>query len=355
MDDKDSSVSTPEICGFSLEKSLRNGYSGRVFRGHHLKSNQSVVVKLIKKNTSWTVETNALSNLDHPNIIKMVGKRESNVQLPNRLRKKTFKKVTIQQICGISYDLYIGKLCPIREYGDCKIIAVHADTVDVELANVHVLAQEFAANGDFYTLLLHHNSFPEDIARTLVKPILQALNYAYETGISHRDIKLENILIMEDGVIKLGDWGLSGFQTRGRLCSTSCGTLGYMAPEMVCREQYDANKTDVWAVAVLLFSLCTGVRPYTEPQHRCKGKDDYSWRDKWLQAMLEGNWKVWWLVHARENPIVNKLSTELKDLFEDMFAKTEKRATLKDVMNHEWMRGPLVQNSKIVSLCQDYV
>lgn len=335
-----------EICGFSLEKMLNCGYSGKVVGGHHLESEQPVVVKLVKKITAWTVETNALSHLDHPNIIKMVGTREPNVQIPP-LNKQTFK---IRDLKNYNIDAYTAGTNFYLDSCEFQVVTEREDTVDA-VAVVHVLAQEFAANGDFYTLLMPHDSFPENIARTLVKPVVQALVYAYNQGISHRDIKLENILIMEDGVIKVGDWGLCGFQTRGRLCSSSVGTLGYMAPELLCRERYDANKTDVWALGVLLFSICTGVRPYGEPKQRRKKEGDNLWRDTWLSLMLNGKWKEWWWMHMHDAKNIENLSKDLKDLFENMFAEQEKRATLEHVLNHPWMNGPVVENHEIVSLC----
>merc|ERR1712159_705664 len=72
----------PSVCGqYSLEKSLQNGYSGKVFKGHYLDPEQHVpvVVKCCKKLSSWNTETRALQNLDHPNIIKLVGRPEANV------------------------------------------------------------------------------------------------------------------------------------------------------------------------------------------------------------------------------------------------------------------------------------
>lgn len=340
-------VPTPtpsEICGFSLEKMLNCGHSGKVFWGHHLESEQPVVVKLVKKMTSWTVETNALPHLDHPNIVKMVGTHESNV---HRSRKQTFKK---RDLKNYNIHSYTAGTNFHLDSCDFQVVTEREDTVDA-VAVVHVLAQEFAANGDFYTLLMHHDSFPENVARTLVKPVVQALDYAYKQGISHRDIKLENIFITEGGVVKVGDWGLCGFQTRGRLCSSSVGTLGYMAPELLCRERYNANKTDVWAVGVLLFSICTGVRPYGEPKQRKKHNGDDLWRDTWLSLMLNGKWKEWWWMHMHAAEHIKNLSKDLKDLFENMLAEQEKRATLEHVLDHPWMKGPVVENHEIVSLC----
>jgi serine/threonine protein kinase len=331
----------PSVCGkYSLEKSLQNGYSGKVFQGHYLKHDQQtpVVVKCCKKLSSWNTETRALERLNHPNIIKLVGTPEANVP-------------------ATDYTSSIGSSNATTNENQQRNRHLTPDSSPQRSSNlplIHVLAQELASNGDLYELLQGHGSFNETIARTIIKPVVEGLLYAYETnGVSHRDIKLENIFVAEDGTIKIGDWGLSGFDTKERYCSSSCGTLGYMAPEMVCREKYDANKTDVWAIAVVLFSLCTGVRPYSEPKSRRKNLNDMSWRDEWLGAMMSGKWKLWWMSHARTTPLIKNMSSELCDLFERMFhGDMDQRASLFEVLDHEWMAGPTCSKQQIVNLCR---
>ena len=132
-----------------------------------------------------------------------------------------------------------------------------------------------------------------------------------------------------------------------------------MAPEMVCREAYDSNKTDVWALAVVLFSLTTGVRPYAEPQARRKDLHDTNWRDEWLNAMITGRWKLWWSSHAKTTPTIRNMSSDLRDLLEKMFCgDSHLRASLLDVLNHPWMQGDgaeqEVTKHEIVKLCRGY-
>jgi len=326
----------PEINGFVLEKSLQNGYSGKVFLGYEKETNVPVVVKCCRKLSSWHTETKALSELQHENIIEMVGKPRSNV-----VDTSSVKTHRVSRRNAIGQE--------------------NRGSNGSSGAEVHVLAQEYASNGDLYEVLHSHGPLDEATARALMLPIVKALEYAYTSGegISHRDIKLENIFIAEDGTVKVGDWGLAAFQTRNRKCTSSCGTLGYMAPEMVCREAYDSNKTDVWALAVVLFSLTTGVRPYAEPQSRRKDYYDNSWRDEWLGAMIEGRWKLWWSSHAKTTPSVHYMSKELRDLLERMFCgDSASRASLAEVLAHPWMQGSRgeyeVTKADIVQLCRGY-
>lgn len=298
----------PILNGFVLEKSLQNGYSGKVYRGHEQATQRKVVVKCCRKLSSWTTETRALGKLKHENIIKMVGTPQANVPCPPSIKMGQGKNSQMPDENGT-------------------------------VPSIHVLAQELAENGDLYEFLQTNGPVDEPTARALIKPLIKALAYAYSRhGVSHRDIKLENIFIMKDGTVKLGDWGLAAFETKDRQCSSSCGTLGYMAPEMVCRHKYDANKTDVWALAVVLFSLCTGVRPYAEPEHRQRSSKDFSWKDEWLSAMMEGRWKVWWLSHARTTKCISRVSPELRDMIERMFdADSDGRISLRELLHHPWM------------------
>ena len=306
-------IDYPTICNgkYTLEKRLQSGYSGQVFQGH-FNNKTPVVIKCCKKYLSWKVETFALQQLKHKNIIKLVGISKSNVKPPK-------------------YMLNNSK----------------------NISNLHVLGQEFATYGDLYNLLQKHGYFSEKWTRTFFLPILNGLVYAYkEKGISHRDIKLENILISEDGIIKIGDWGLAAFNVKNHRCHISCGTIGYMSPEMICEQKYDSNKTDVWALGVLLFSLCTQVRPYTEPKKRYKNKN---WMDQWLLAMVNGNWKLWWNSHFRSTPHIQNLSFELCDLIEKMFCgNEEERISLSEILNHEWVQQEVYSNKEIIELCKQY-
>ncbi|XP_047612594.1 ribosomal protein S6 kinase-related protein isoform X3 [Phacochoerus africanus] len=86
------------------------------------------------------------------------------------------------------------------------------------------------------------------------------LSYLHDLGIIHRDVKMENILLDERGHLKLTDFGLSRHLPQGARAYTICGSLQYMAPEVLSGGPYN-HAADWWSLGVLLFSLATGKFP----------------------------------------------------------------------------------------------
>ncbi|KAG3269599.1 ribosomal protein S6 kinase-related protein isoform X6 [Ictidomys tridecemlineatus] len=86
------------------------------------------------------------------------------------------------------------------------------------------------------------------------------ISYLHDVGIIHRDVKMENILLDERGHLKLTDFGLSRHLPQGARAYTICGTLQYMAPEVLSGGPYN-HAADWWSLGVLLFSLATGKFP----------------------------------------------------------------------------------------------
>ncbi len=103
---------------------------------------------------------------------------------------------------------------------------------------------------------------PELGAMILVE-VCKALSHAHATGIIHRDIKPENILVRDDGVIKLTDFGIASMVDTQKLTVTGqlLGSPAYMAPEMVTGERLDF-RTDVFSVGILLYRLTVGELPF---------------------------------------------------------------------------------------------
>ena len=101
-------------------------------------------------------------------------------------------------------------------------------------------------------------------ALDIIDPVLQALGAAHSAGLIHRDVKPENVILREDGAVKVADFGLARAIATGSLTTQTgvlLGTVAYLAPEQVERGIADA-RSDVYAAGLLLFEMLTGSKAF---------------------------------------------------------------------------------------------
>ncbi|XP_007935748.1 ribosomal protein S6 kinase-related protein [Orycteropus afer afer] len=115
---------------------------------------------------------------------------------------------------------------------------------------------------DLYSLWSTAGCFAEASLSLCAAELVLVLCYLHDLGIIHRDVKMENILLDERGHLKLTDFGLSRHLPQGAQAYTICGTLQYMAPEVLSGGPYN-HSADWWSLGILLFSLATGKFPVT--------------------------------------------------------------------------------------------
>lgn len=97
---------------------------------------------------------------------------------------------------------------------------------------------------------------PDEDAFKMFYPLLQAVRYLHSKHISHRDLKLTNVLVDREQRVKLIDFGFADNSCRP--LHAYCGTPSYMAPEIVLKKEYSGLSVDVWALGVVLYKLLTG-------------------------------------------------------------------------------------------------
>ncbi|XP_057521795.1 CBL-interacting serine/threonine-protein kinase 6-like [Amaranthus tricolor] len=131
------------------------------------------------------------------------------------------------------------------------------------------LAMELVRGGELHTKVSKEGKLEEDLARSYFKQLISAVDYCHSRGVFHRDLKLENLLLDQDGNVKVTDFGLSAlFEEKGEneqvMLRTCCGTPHYVAPEIVSKkgQGYDGAKADIWSCGIILYVLLAGYLPF---------------------------------------------------------------------------------------------
>mmetsp|Transcript_2667 Transcript_2667/g.2314 ORF Transcript_2667/g.2314 Transcript_2667/m.2314 type:complete len:179 (-) Transcript_2667:728-1264(-) len=154
------------------------------------------------------------------------------------------------------------------------------------------------------------------------------MEYLHSKTVYHLDLKLENLLLGEDLQLKICDFDICYFEGDEEI--TAKGTPHYRAPEIKHQTCSDPAAADVYSLAIIMFSLRTGVLPYYE---------DEVIRGLNLQNALHTDPELFWKFH--ETHLNEKIEDDFKELFIGMTQKNPmKRMTLKKVIESEWVNGP---------------
>lgn len=155
---------------------------------------------------------------------------------------------------------FIGEAKSVASLSHPNVVQVFDQGTDGD--NVY-LSMEYVPGRTLRDVLRTRGRLPAREAIELMIPVLAALGSAHQAGLIHRDVKPENVLLADDGRVKVVDFGLARAieatsQTR---TGVMIGTIGYMSPEQVTSGATDA-RTDVYAAGIMLFELLTGRQPY---------------------------------------------------------------------------------------------
>ncbi|CAE8723768.1 unnamed protein product, partial [Polarella glacialis] len=126
------------------------------------------------------------------------------------------------------------------------------------------LIMDFVGGGSLHHFLKKRPGRRTDdvVAKRLFYQVCQGIRYLHDRHIVHRDVKLENLLLDEAGMVKIIDFGFSTIVPPGKKLKIFCGTPSYMAPEIVARKEYAGFCADIWAMGVLLYALLCGSFPF---------------------------------------------------------------------------------------------
>ena len=160
----------------------------------------------------------------------------------------------------------------------------------------------------------------ENLCKNIFHQIVKAILYCQNKHICHRDIKLENILIIKDNIIKLIDFGFAVKCSKNEYQEFYCGTLYYMPPEIVNKQKYIPFYSDIWSLGVLLYAMLFGRFPFKSNKE-----------EKLFELINEGK-----LIF----PNNIEVSDEAKILLNKIIVlKPSKRLSLEEILNDPWFRN----------------
>jgi len=129
----------------------------------------------------------------------------------------------------------------------------------------YCLVMELMQGGELFDHIITKQNFSEQEAHKFMVPLFDAMMYCHDMGIVHRDLKPENLLFgskdLTNSSIKISDFGLARFISSESLATTTCGTPGYVAPEILKKQVYD-HRCDYWSMAVVMFIMLSGTPPF---------------------------------------------------------------------------------------------
>ncbi|XP_011697246.1 PREDICTED: cGMP-dependent protein kinase, isozyme 2 forms cD4/T1/T3A/T3B isoform X5 [Wasmannia auropunctata] len=124
------------------------------------------------------------------------------------------------------------------------------------------MLMESCLGGELWTVLRDKGYFDDSTTRFYTACVVEAFDYLHSRNIIYRDLKPENLLLDNQGYVKLVDFGFAKRLDNGRKTWTFCGTPEYVAPEVILNKGHDIS-ADYWSLGVLMFELLTGTPPFT--------------------------------------------------------------------------------------------
>ena len=182
-----------------------------------------------------------------------------------RLERRVALKVMHSHLSDdtVFQSRFIQEARAAARLADPNVVNVFDQGQDGDMA---YLVMEYLPGITLRELLREQRRLTVPQAISILDAVLSGLAAAHKAGIVHRDVKPENVLLAEDGRIKIGDFGLARATTANTASGAQLlGTIAYLAPELVTRGTADA-RSDIYAIGIMLYEMLTGEQPYKGEQ-----------------------------------------------------------------------------------------
>jgi len=199
----------------------------------------------------------------------------------------------------------------------------------IESQESHYLVFEKVNGSDLFAIIERRKFVPfkEKEVKKIFKQIINAIDFSHKRGVTHRDIKLENILMDDQLNVKVIDFGLCDLVQNGDLSERFCGSVDYVAPEILAKKPYNSFMSDVFSLGVVLYTLLFAEFPFSSSER--------------LAAVQTG--KPQPKLSFVEAKFLNCGVSELaRDLISKMLQPDyTRRLSLEEVKKHTWLRSTL--------------
>jgi len=237
-------------------------------------------------------------------------------------KKKIKKSQSVEINLGNNFKREINILKYCKHPNIVKFLDIFEDD-----KNIYIV-MEYIKHGDLFKMIQEKDDqpgkpFDENDARDIFVQILSALEYCHGNLITHRDLKVENILIARKKdinknkkiLIKIADFGFANYIKVGSLHKTFCGSIHYSAPEIILNESYNPIKADIWSIGVILYIILTGKFPWRN--------DEANLMDDIIKYNIQKS---------------NRLNDSVMDLLDKIFKPPKERINIKGIKNHPWIK-----------------
>jgi len=214
--------------------------------------------------------------------------------------------------------------------------------ISFSIPNYNFITMEYAPFGDFFELIFDYNFADEKLIRTYFHHLVEGLQYLHSKNIAHLDIKLENLLLGNDYLLKIADFDLA--QNTNDALLISKGTANYRAPEVKSGNCTDFLAADIYSAGICLYTLIAKSFPFLEEDDN---QDQPLFR---YDTFLQNN-KTFW--EENESLLEGKMQFKenLKELLNSMWCRDPtKRITLEEVKQSSWYNEPVYTNDELQTL-----